>query len=79
MPLRTFLTHGRAKAGRTARRYIQQLCEDTGCCPEDLPEAMNDKFNFSVYKQKKNGYIFDFWFHYLVFRVDEKVPSICQK
>ena len=22
--------------------YIQQLCEDTGCNPEDLPEAMND-------------------------------------
>ena len=33
-------THGRAKAGRPARTYIQQLCEDTGCCPEDLPEAM---------------------------------------
>ena len=30
-------THGRAKAGRPARMYIQQLCEDTGCCPEDLP------------------------------------------
>ena len=30
-------THGRAKAGRPARTYIQQLCEDTGCCPEDLP------------------------------------------
>ena len=36
-------THGRAKAGRPARTYIQQLCEDTGCCPEDLPEAMNDR------------------------------------
>ena len=35
-------TYGRAKAGRPARIYIQQLCEDTGCCPEDLPEAMND-------------------------------------
>ena len=35
-------THGRAKAGRPARTYIQQLCEDTGCCPEDLTEAMND-------------------------------------
>ena len=36
-------THGRAKAGRPARSYIQQLCEDTGCCPEDLPRAMNDR------------------------------------
>ena len=31
------------KAGRPARTYIQQLCEDTGCCPEDLPRAMNDR------------------------------------
>ena len=36
-------THGRARAGRPARTYIQQLCEDTGCCPEDLPRAMNDR------------------------------------
>ena len=36
-------TYGRAKAGRTARTYIQQLCEDTGCDPEDLPEAMRDR------------------------------------
>ena len=35
-------THGRAKAGRPARTYIQQLCEDTGCRPEDLPGVMND-------------------------------------
>ena len=34
-------TYGRAKAGRPARTYIQQLCEDMGCSPEDLPEAMN--------------------------------------
>ena len=32
-------TYGRAKA----RTYIQQLCENTRCGPEDLPEAMNDK------------------------------------
>ena len=36
-------TYGRAKAGRPARTYIQQLCEDTGCSPEDLPEAINDR------------------------------------
>ena len=36
-------THGRAKAGRPARTYIQQLCEEKGCCPEDLPRAMNDR------------------------------------
>ena len=35
--------YGQAKAGRPTRIYIQQLCEDTGCSPEDLPEAMNDR------------------------------------
>ena len=34
-------TYGQANAGRPARTYIQQLYEDTGCSPEDLPEAMN--------------------------------------
>ena len=32
-----------AKAGRPVRTYIQQLCEDTECSPEDLPKAMNDR------------------------------------
>ena len=36
-------SHGRAKARWSARTYIQQLCEDTGCSPEDLPKAMNDR------------------------------------
>ena len=36
-------TYGRAKAGRPAPTYIQQLCEDTGCSTEDLQEAMNDR------------------------------------
>ena len=36
-------SHGRAKAGQPARTYIQQLCADTGCSPEDLPEAMDDR------------------------------------
>ena len=34
--------YGRSKAERPARKYIQQLCDDTGCNPEYLPEAMND-------------------------------------
>ena len=36
-------TYSRAKAGRPARTYIQQLCEDMGCSPEDLPVAMNNR------------------------------------
>ena len=35
-------SHSRAKVGLPARTYIQQLCEDTGCCPGE-PEAMNDR------------------------------------
>ena len=35
--------YGQSKAGRPGRTYIQQLCDDTGCNPEDLPEATNDR------------------------------------
>ena len=35
--------YGQSKAGRPARTYIQQLCDNTGCNPEDLPEAMNNR------------------------------------
>ena len=36
-------SHGHAKAGGPPRTYIQQLCADTGCSPEDQPEAMDDR------------------------------------
>ena len=36
-------TYGQAKTGWPARTYIQQLCKETGCSPEDLPEVMNDR------------------------------------
>ena len=36
-------SHGRAKARRPARTYIQQFCADTGCSSGDLPEAMDDR------------------------------------
>ena len=39
-------TYDRAKAGRPARTYIQQLCEDTGCNPEGLSETMNDRLKW---------------------------------
>ena len=37
------LSHGRAKAGRPARTYIQRLCTDTVYSLEDLPRAMDDR------------------------------------
>ena len=36
-------TYDCAKARRPAQTYIQQLCEDMGCSPENLPEAINDR------------------------------------
>ena len=36
-------SHGRAKTGCPPRIYIQQLFADTGCSPEDLPKAMDDR------------------------------------
>ena len=36
-------SHGRVKSGRPARTNIQQLCADTACTPEDLPETMDDR------------------------------------
>ena len=34
---------GRPKVGRPARTYIQQLCADTACSPEELPKAKDDR------------------------------------
>ena len=36
-------SHGRAKAGRPDRIYIQQLCANTRCNLEDLSEAIDDR------------------------------------
>ena len=56
-------TYGRAKTGRPARTYIQQLYEDTGCSPEDLPEAMNDmeKWRERVRDIRANGTTWRWW------------------
>ena len=61
-------THGRAKARRPARTYIQQLCEDTGCCPKDLPRAMNDREEWRemVRDIRATSTIWWWWYHYYV-------------
>ena len=60
-------TYGRAKAGRPARTYIQQLCEDTGCSPEDLLEAMNDreKWRERVRDTRASGTTWWWWWTFL--------------
>ena len=63
------LTYGQAKAGRPARIYIQQLCEDTGCSPEDLPEVMNDmeKWRERVRDIRASSMIWWWWWIMLKF------------
>ena len=61
-------THGCARVGRPARTYIQQLCEDTGCNPEDLPEAMNDreKWRETVRDIRAGGATWWWWWWWFV-------------
>ena len=60
-------TYSRAKAGRPARTYIQQLYEDTGCSPEDLSEAMNDreKWRERVRDIRASGTTWWWWWWFL--------------
>ena len=48
-------SHWRAKAGQLARIYIQQLCADTGCSLEDLPEAMDNRVGWQFLKNTANN------------------------
>ena len=57
--------HGRAKAGRPARTYIQQLCEDTVGSPEDLPGVMDyrEKWRERVRDIRAGGTIWWWWWY----------------
>ena len=60
-------SHGRAKAGRPACTYIQQLCMDTGCSPEDLPEAMNDREEWrEMFKDIRGDGTTRWWWYYSI-------------
>ena len=67
-------TYGQAKAGRPARTYIQQLCEDTGCNPEDLPEARNDgeKWREIVRDIRAGGTTWWWWYIYIYIYIYDK-------
>ena len=71
-------THGRAKAGRPAWTYIQQLCDDTGCCPEDLPRAMNDREEWRerVRDIRATSAIWWWWWQYILESIKEKKAGI---
>ena len=64
--------YGQAKAGRPAGKYIQQLREDTGCSPEDLPEAMNDKEKWRerVRDIRASGTTWWWWYIYIYIYIE---------
>ena len=53
--------------------YIQQLCEDTGCNPEDLPEAMSDreKWRERVRDIRAGGTTWWWWWHMINIYLNE--------
>ena len=69
-------TYGRAKAGRPAQAYIQQVCEDTKCSSEDLPEAMNnrEKWRERVRDIRASGTTW-WWWWYIFIYVKNYLPS----
>ena len=71
-------TYGCARVGRPARTYIQQLCEDTGCNPEDLPEAMNDreKWRERVKDIRAGGATWWWWIYNRIIRLFNCVETI---
>ena len=79
--LRWTPTYGQAKAGRLARNYIQQLCEDTGCSPEDLPEAMNDreKWRERVRDIRASGTTWWWWWWWWKEEIYAPNKKICSK
>ena len=74
-------TYGQAKAGRPARTYIQQLCEDTGCNPEDLPEAMNDreKWREMVKDIRAGGTTWWWWWRIMISYLKQQYPTKKQR
>ena len=74
-------TYGRAKARQSAQTYIQQLCEDTGCSPEDLPEAMNDREKWweRVKDIRTSGTTWWWWWMMKIVNSDDTVNHIISR
>ena len=58
-------SHGRAKAGRPARTYVQQLCADKGCSIENLPETMDNRevWRERIRNIRANSATWWWWWH----------------
>ena len=75
-------THGHSRVGQLVKTYINQLCANTGYCPEDLLRAMSDKNGwhalmivttiFSFWKV-----FFSFWFKICFSSSLTRSPKIC--
>ena len=70
-------TYGRAKTGRPARTYIQQLREDTGCSSDDLPAAMKDreKWRERVRDIRASGTTWWWWWYIYMRGTFNKIPD----
>ena len=68
--------YGQAKAGRPARTYIQQLCEDTGCTPKDVPEVITyrEKWREKVRDIRAGGTT---WWWWLLLSVFWPISTCC--
>ena len=67
----------RAKAGWPAGTFIQQLCADTGCSSEDLPDVIDDKKGWweSVRDIRTNGTKWWWWWYIIGTVSNEKNRS----
>ena len=61
-------SYGQAKAGCPARTYIQQLCEDTGCNPEDMQkgEVARDGQGYPCWRHDMMMMMMSFHLGYLI-------------
>ena len=71
--------YGQSKAGRPARTFIQQLCDDTGCNPEDLPKAINDRETWrervrDIRASRTSWWWWWWWFPFTYWRIHAKLP-----
>ena len=72
-------SYGRGKAGRPARTYIQQLCEDTGWSREDLPEAMNDREEWwERVRDIRVGGTTRWWWWWMLKNIKETWETLCK-
>ena len=68
--------YGQSKAGRPARTFIQQLCDVTGCNPEDLPKAMNDRETWRERVRDIRASGTSWWWWWWWFVLDKNIRKI---